>query len=334
MWARQRATAAATSLGRISERDPSKPAASGAAPPAVTALDASRRRRGRRAVGPARPGRRALSRRLPGRKARSSLPTFRDVPAGERRRSSSRSSSCDGVGLLRARGRRARQGAEARNLLEIMDYINNTKGVFNEQTFPEVTAMISANLFRKTVVFDEHAAQHAVRPRGGRARPRGVVARSRSTCTSFCCGTSSRTRPTTGGQSTSTEDPRKLLEVDSEDPRERDYLKTILHRIYGKFMPYRAFIRKSINIFYRFIYETERHNGIAELLEILGSIINGFALPLKDEHKQFRCARCSPCTRCRRDVPPAALVLRHPVRREGPEAREAECSRASSASGR
>ncbi len=81
----------------------------------------------------------------------------------------------------------------------------------------------------------------------------------------------------------------RLLDLfDSEDPRERDYLKTILHRIYGKFMPYRAFIRKSINsIFYRFIYETERHNGIAELLEILGSIINGFALPLKDEHKQF-----------------------------------------------
>ena len=66
-----------------------------------------------------------------------------------------------------------------------------------------------------------------------------------------------------------------LVELfDSEDPRERDYLKTILHRIYGKFMPYRAFIRKSINsIFYRFIYETERHNGIAELLEILGSIV-------------------------------------------------------------
>lgn len=56
----------------------------------------------------------------------------------------------------------------------------------------------------------------------------------------------------------------------------------------GKFMPHRAFIRKAIsNVFYRFIYETERHNGVAELLEILGSIINGFALPLKDEHKQF-----------------------------------------------
>ena len=41
------------------------------------------------------------------------------------------------------------------------------------------------------------------------------------------------------------------------------------------------------NIFYRFVYETERHNGVAELLEILGSIINGFALPLKEEHKIF-----------------------------------------------
>ena len=31
----------------------------------------------------------------------------------------------------------------------------------------------------------------------------------------------------------------------------------------------------------------DRHNGIAELLEILGSIINGFAIPLKKEHIQF-----------------------------------------------
>ncbi|XP_022851550.1 serine/threonine protein phosphatase 2A 57 kDa regulatory subunit B' beta isoform [Olea europaea var. sylvestris] len=81
----------------------------------------------------------------------------------------------------------------------------------------------------------------------------------------------------------------KLLDLfDSEDMREREYLKTILHRIYGKFMVHRPFIRKSINnIFFRFIYETERHSGIGELLEILGSIINGFALPMKEEHKLF-----------------------------------------------
>lgn len=53
-------------------------------------------------------------------------------------------------------------------------------------------------------------------------------------------------------------------------------------------MSLRPFIRRSIhNVFYKFIYETSRHNGIAELLEILGSIINGFALPIKEQHKQF-----------------------------------------------
>ncbi|KAL2162728.1 hypothetical protein VTH06DRAFT_6564 [Thermothelomyces fergusii] len=80
-----------------------------------------------------------------------------------------------------------------------------------------------------------------------------------------------------------------LLELfDSEDPRERDFLKTTLHRIYGKFLNLRSFIRRSINnVFFQFTYETERFNGIAELLEILGSIINGFALPLKEEHKLF-----------------------------------------------
>jgi len=41
----------------------------------------------------------------------------------------------------------------------------------------------------------------------------------------------------------------QLVELlDSEDPRERDYLKTILHRIYGKFMSHRSFIRRAILI--------------------------------------------------------------------------------------
>lgn len=61
---------------------------------------------------------------------------------------------------------------------------------------------------------------------------------------------------------------------DSEDPRERDYLKTTLHRIYGKFLSLRSFVRKAMkNIFVTFIFETEKHNGIAELLEILGRYV-------------------------------------------------------------
>jgi len=46
-----------------------------------------------------------------------------------------------------------------------------------------------------------------------------------------------------------------ILELfDSEDPRERDFLKTILHRIYGKFLGLRSYIRKQINhIFLRYV---------------------------------------------------------------------------------
>ncbi|KAL6845275.1 hypothetical protein ACP4OV_024770 [Aristida adscensionis] len=79
-----------------------------------------------------------------------------------------------------------------------------------------------------------------------------------------------------------------LVLFDSEDPRERGCLKTILHQLYGKFTMHRPFIRKAVsNIFYQFVFETDRHNGIAELLEVFGSVISGFALPLKEEHKTF-----------------------------------------------
>lgn len=44
-----------------------------------------------------------------------------------------------------------------------------------------------------------------------------------------------------------------LLDLfDSEDQRERDMLKVVLHHIYGKFLALRSFIRKQINnVFYR-----------------------------------------------------------------------------------
>ena len=72
---------------------------------------------------------------------------------------------------------------------------------------------------------------------------------------------------------------------DSEDPRERDYLKTILHRIYGKFMTLRNVIRTQVmNLLLKVTYEYENHNGLTELLEILSSIISGFNVPLKPEH--------------------------------------------------
>jgi len=75
-------------------------------------------------------------------------------------------------------------------------------------------------------------------------------------------------------------------------------------------MVHRPFIRKAINnVFYRFIFETEHHNGIAELLEILGSIINGFALPLKEEHKACF-SSCRLIVLARRKVVQQVLLLK------------------------
>ena len=76
----------------------------------------------------------------------------------------------------------------------------------------------------------------------------------------------------------------------SPDPRERDYLKTILHRLYGKFMALRQNIKQQImNVFMKVVYQynVETHNGLTELLEILSSITSGLATPLKPEHATF-----------------------------------------------
>ncbi|ETO25816.1 serine/threonine protein phosphatase 2A B56 delta subunit, partial [Reticulomyxa filosa] len=88
----------------------------------------------------------------------------------------------------------------------------------------------------------------------------------------------------------------------SEDIREREYLKAILHRVYGQFMSMRIFIRTSIaNACFQTIYDPNRtENGIAEFLEIFCSIINGFSVPVKEEHKEFLQNVLMPLHKCSR----------------------------------
>ena len=75
---------------------------------------------------------------------------------------------------------------------------------------------------------------------------------------------------------------------DSEDPREREYLKTVLHRIYSRITGLRPFIRRTIGSLFITVSSSDKiYNGLPELLEILGSIINGFSVPLKEEHVHF-----------------------------------------------
>ncbi|XP_076934626.1 serine/threonine protein phosphatase 2A 59 kDa regulatory subunit B' gamma isoform-like [Bidens hawaiensis] len=176
-------------------------------------------------------------------------------------------------------------------LLELVDYVSSVTSKFTEVTIQEIIKMVSCNLFRALPnlnqenklldAYDQEDDEFCMDPSWPHLQ---VVYEF------FLRFVAS---PETNAKVTKRYIDHvfvlKLLDLfDSEDQREREYLKTILHRIYGKFMVHRPFIRKAVNnIFYRFMFETEKHNGIAQLLEVLGSIVNGFALPLKDEHKSF-----------------------------------------------
>ncbi|KIW07343.1 uncharacterized protein PV09_02191 [Verruconis gallopava] len=174
-------------------------------------------------------------------------------------------------------------------LHELLDYVANNRQVITEPMYPKVVEMFSKNLFRpipppmnpQGEAFDPEEDEPVLEV----AWPHIQVVYE-----FFLRFIESQDFNTNiAKQYIDHQFVLSLLELfDSEDPRERDFLKTTLHRIYGKFLNLRSFIRRSINnVFFQFVYETERFNGVAELLEILGSIINGFALPLKEEHKLF-----------------------------------------------
>ncbi|KAJ5148577.1 Serine/threonine-protein phosphatase 2A 56 kDa regulatory subunit delta isoform [Penicillium atrosanguineum] len=174
-------------------------------------------------------------------------------------------------------------------LHELLDYVANNRSVITEPMYPRVVEMFAKNLFRpipppmtpQGEAFDPEEDEPVLEV----AWPHIQVVYE-----FFLRFIESQDFNTNvAKQYIDHQFVLQLLDLfDSEDPRERDFLKTTLHRIYGKFLNLRSYIRRSINnVFFQFMYETERHNGIAELLEILGSIINGFALPLKEEHKLF-----------------------------------------------
>ncbi|KAG9096362.1 Serine/threonine-protein phosphatase 2A 56 kDa regulatory subunit delta isoform, partial [Ceratobasidium sp. UAMH 11750] len=178
---------------------------------------------------------------------------------------------------------------KAATLHEMLEYITTQRGVISELIYPEVISMFANNLFR-TIPPQGNPTGDAFDPEEDEPVLELAWPHLQIVYEFFLRFVESPDFNTNVAKRYIDQSfVLQLLELfDSEDPRERDFLKTTLHRIYGKFLNLRAFIRKSINnVFYQFIYETERHNGIAELLEILGSIINGFALPLKEEHKMF-----------------------------------------------
>eukprot|EP00252_Welwitschia_mirabilis_P022651 TRINITY_DN619_c0_g1_i1.p1 TRINITY_DN619_c0_g1~~TRINITY_DN619_c0_g1_i1.p1 ORF type:complete len:540 (+),score=113.02 TRINITY_DN619_c0_g1_i1:570-2189(+) len=221
------------------------------------------------------------------------LPSFRDIPSSDKQNLFIKKIQlcCIVFDFSDPTKNVKEKEVKRQTLLDLVDYITSGNGKVTEPAMQEITKMVAANLFRtlppsskenKVVEsFEPEEEEPAMDP----AWPHLQIVYE------FLLRF-------VGSPDTDAKSAKRYIDhsfvlrlldlFDSEDPREREYLKTILHRIYGKFMVHRPFIRKAINnIFYRFIFETEKHNGIAELLEILGSIINGFALPLKEEHKLF-----------------------------------------------
>ncbi|XP_022913958.1 serine/threonine-protein phosphatase 2A 56 kDa regulatory subunit gamma isoform isoform X2 [Onthophagus taurus] len=174
-------------------------------------------------------------------------------------------------------------------LHEMVEFVSQQKGVITDAIYPEAVNMFAVNLFR-TLPPSQNPNGAEFDPEEDEPTLEAAWPHLQLVYELFLRVLEAPDfQPNIAKRYIDTKFVLNLLDLfDSEDPRERDLLKTTLHRIYGKFLGLRAFIRKQINnVFYRFIYETEHHNGIAELLEILGSIINGFALPLKEEHKVF-----------------------------------------------
>ncbi|KAK9108397.1 hypothetical protein Syun_024408 [Stephania yunnanensis] len=221
------------------------------------------------------------------------LPAFRDVPSSEKQNLFIKKLNlcCVVFDFTDPTKNLREKDIKRQTLLELVDYVTSASGKFTENLMQESIKMVSANLFRTLTTpprenkvleaFDLEEEEPSMDP----AWPHLQIVYE--FLLRFVA--SPETDAKLAKRYIDHSFVLRLLDLfDSEDPREREYLKTILHRVYGKFMVHRPFIRKAINnIFYRFIFETEKHNGIAELLEILGSIINGFALPLKEEHKLF-----------------------------------------------
>lgn len=88
---------------------------------------------------------------------------------------------------------------------------------------------------------------------------------------------------------------RLMRRLDSEDPREREAVQACLHRIYTRMIPQRPALRQAIaDILDEHQHHQYDHGDgscsfhyMGELLELLASIVEGFAKPLKAEHAVF-----------------------------------------------
>jgi serine/threonine-protein phosphatase 2A regulatory subunit B' len=82
-----------------------------------------------------------------------------------------------------------------------------------------------------------------------------------------------------------------LLQMfETEDAREREFLKMAVHKLYRKFLHLRTYVREQMGFMLQdFVAQPQERGcgGVFEMLEILGSIVEGFAVPLKPNHVEY-----------------------------------------------
>lgn len=138
-------------------------------------------------------------------------------------------------------------------LQELVEFISNNNGIITESVYPEAIQMFSTNLFR--------TLPPTLNPNGAEFDPEEDEPTLESSWPHLQIVyelflrflESPDFQANVAKRYIDTYFVLHLLDLfDSEDPRERDFLKTVLHRIYGKFLGLRAYIRKQINnVFYR-----------------------------------------------------------------------------------
>ncbi|KAK2957434.1 putative Serine/threonine-protein phosphatase 2A 56 kDa regulatory subunit gamma [Blattamonas nauphoetae] len=74
----------------------------------------------------------------------------------------------------------------------------------------------------------------------------------------------------------------------SDDPRERDYIKSTIHRIYARYASHRPLLRRLMSQSAESVVTTnDRLNGLPEVLKIMLSIIAGLTVPIKQEYQSL-----------------------------------------------
>ncbi len=141
-------------------------------------------------------------------------------------------------------------------LNEMVEYITTNRGVITEPVYEEIIKMFSVNMFR-TLPPCSNPSGTEFDPEEDEPNLEAAWPHLQIVYEFFLRFLESPDfQPNTAKKYIDQRFLMQLLDLfDSEDPRERDLLKTILHRIYGKFLGLRAYIRKQINnTFHRLVF--------------------------------------------------------------------------------